>query len=51
VLLINHGRAAFTVERVAQLVVARYERVELRPSAALTDTDRGAGGFGHTGRG
>jgi dUTP pyrophosphatase len=54
VLLINHGREAFTVnrgERIAQLVVARFERVDLKPGAELTGTVRGAGGFGHTGRG
>jgi dUTP pyrophosphatase len=52
VLLINHGREPFEVtrgERVAQLVVARYERVRLAPAGELSDTMRGAGGFGHTG--
>jgi dUTP pyrophosphatase len=52
VLLINHGREAFAVtrgERIAQLVVARYERVRLAPAGELSDTLRGAGGFGHTG--
>ena len=54
VLLVNHGRAPFEVrrgERIAQLVVARYERVRLEPADALPDTARGAGGFGSTGRG
>ncbi len=54
VLLINHGLETFTVERgarIAQLVVARCERVELVPQEALGETARGAGGFGHTGRG
>ena len=54
VILINHGLETFTVERgerIAQLVVARVERVELVPEAALEATARGAGGFGHTGRG
>ncbi len=53
VILINHGLETFTVERgerIAQLVVARYERVELMPQEALEETVRGAGGFGHTGR-
>ena len=52
VLLINHGRQAFEVnrgERIAQLVVARYERVELARADSLDDTARGAGGFGSTG--
>ncbi len=52
VLLINHGEEPFTVndgERVAQLVVARYVRVSLSESADLRASERGAGGFGHTG--
>lgn len=52
VLLINHGREAFAVtrgERVAQLVIARYERARLAPAGDLSNTLRGAGGFGHTG--
>ena len=51
-LLINHGQEAFTVndgERVAQLVVATYVRVSFAESADLRATERGAGGFGHTG--
>lgn len=52
VLLVNHGQTAFTVEpgmRVAQLVVARVERVEWESAEELDDTERGSGGFGHTG--
>ncbi|MBK7482374.1 MAG: dUTP diphosphatase [Flavobacteriales bacterium] len=52
VLLINHGQEPFTVndgERVAQLVIARYLRVTLAESADLRASERGAGGFGHTG--
>ena len=37
-------------ERIAQLVVASYERVVLEPQAELEKTSRGAGGFGHTGQ-
>jgi len=54
VILINHGLETFTVERgerIAQLVVARVARVELVPETELEATARGAGGFGHTGRG
>jgi len=54
VILINHGREPFVVnrgERIAQLVVARYARVRLAPTAELPGTARGAGGFGSTGRG
>ena len=36
-------------ERIAQLVISRHERVEWMESAELSDSDRGAGGFGHTG--
>ena len=53
VLLINHGAAAFEVargERIAQLVVSRYVPVEFIPVESLSDTERGAGGFGSTGR-
>jgi dUTP pyrophosphatase len=52
VLLINHGHEPFIVndgERVAQLVVASYVRVSLAESADLRASERGAGGFGHTG--
>lgn len=52
VLLINHGHEPFIVndgERVAQLVVARYVRVTFTESADLRASERGAGGFGHTG--
>jgi dUTP pyrophosphatase len=37
-------------ERIAQLVVARYEKVEWEEVSALDETDRGEGGFGSTGR-
>lgn len=53
VILINHGDAAFTVTpgmRIAQLVVARVAHVTWTRVDALPDTDRGEGGFGHTGR-
>lgn len=36
-------------ERIAQMVVARYERVEWMETDTLEDTVRGAGGFGHSG--
>ncbi|MBK8723033.1 MAG: dUTP diphosphatase [Saprospiraceae bacterium] len=37
-------------ERIAQLVVAKYEKVEWESSEALAESDRGAGGFGSTGK-
>jgi dUTP pyrophosphatase len=52
VLLVNHGREAFTITpglRIAQLVVAPIARVTWQPADALPETARGAGGFGHTG--
>jgi dUTP pyrophosphatase len=53
VLLINHGDAPFQVrrgERIAQMVIAQITRAELVPAVSLSTTDRGAGGFGSTGR-
>lgn len=52
VLLVNLSDQDFVVEdgeRVAQMVVARYERVAWTEAQALTDTERGAGGYGSTG--
>ena len=53
VLLINHGREAFTVEdgmRVAQMVVAQYSQFEWESVEDLDETVRGTGGFGSTGK-
>jgi len=50
--LINWGEEEFTVncgDRIAQMVVCRYEKVELEPVKELNETARGTGGFGHTG--
>jgi len=52
VALVNHGKQPFTVERgmrIAQMVIQRLPTVKLVEVAELDDTDRGAGGFGHTG--
>lgn len=52
VILINHGREAFVVERgmrIAQLVVAPVASVRLSPVEKLDETARGAAGFGSTG--
>lgn len=52
VLLVNLGTDAADVmpgERIAQLVIARHARAELRVVEALDDTKRGAGGYGSTG--
>lgn len=51
--LINWGREPFTIndgDRIAQMVVCRYETVEWTSADSLEDSDRGEGGFGHTGR-
>ena len=37
-------------DRIAQLVIQRVEHASFSPAAALADSDRGTGGFGHTGR-
>jgi len=52
VILVNYGKTPFIVshgDRIAQMVVARYEHVRLEEVKALSETDRGDGGFGHTG--
>ena len=53
VLLINHGAAPFSIrrgERIAQMVIAPVVQAKLVAVATLSDTDRGGGGFGSTGR-
>jgi dUTP pyrophosphatase len=52
VILINHGKAAFTVTRgirIAQMVVAPVRTIMWEEKEDLADTTRGAGGFGSTG--
>lgn len=52
VILVNLSDEPFTVnpgERIAQMVIARYERVVWEESETLDETERGAGGFGSTG--
>lgn len=53
VILANLSNEEFTVDtgdRVAQMVVAKHERVEWEQAEALGDTERAAGGFGSTGK-
>ena len=53
VLLINLSNEPFVVndgERIAQLVVARHETISWRPVETLSATQRGAGGYGSTGK-
>ena len=50
--LINWGSEDFVIndgDRIAQLVIARYEKVEVELTDSLEETERGEGGFGHTG--
>lgn len=52
VLLVNLSDQEFTVEdgeRIAQMVIARHETVEWQEAVTLTETERGAGGYGSTG--
>jgi dUTP pyrophosphatase len=52
VIMLNLGRETYTVhpgDRIAQLVIARYEAVEWE-EGELSETTRGAGGFGSSGR-
>jgi dUTP pyrophosphatase len=52
VILVNLSNAAFVIndgERVAQLIIAKHERVQWKEVEVLSETERGAGGFGSTG--
>lgn len=53
VILANLGREAFVInrgDRIAQIVIAQVTQARLVEVAALSDTERGSGGFGSTGR-
>ena len=53
VLLINLSSVNFIIkngERIAQMIIAKHERVEWNAVENLEETVRGAGGFGHTGK-
>ncbi|MEG1579903.1 MAG: dUTP diphosphatase [Bacteroidaceae bacterium] len=53
VILVNLSQEEFVIndgERIAQMVVARYEHVEWTLTEILDETERGEGGFGHSGR-
>jgi dUTP pyrophosphatase len=52
VILVNLSKEDFTIndgERIAQMVIAKHEQAEWIEVQELVDTERGAGGFGHTG--
>lgn len=53
VILVNLSTEEFVIEdgeRIAQLVIARHEQAAWQPVEVLDETERGAGGFGHTGK-
>ena len=53
IILSNFGKEPFVIrrgERIAQMVIAPFVRAEWEERDSLEDTQRGAGGFGHTGR-
>ncbi|MFN5704667.1 MAG: dUTP diphosphatase, partial [bacterium] len=53
ILLINLSNEAFIIndgERIAQMIIAKHEQIEWQLVDKLSDTERGAGGYGHTGK-
>ncbi|WP_291558097.1 dUTP diphosphatase [Bacteroides sp.] len=53
IVLVNLSAEPFTIEdgeRVAQMVIARHEQAEWEVTEVLDETERGEGGFGHSGR-
>ncbi len=53
VILVNLSQTSFTIqpeERIAQLVVAKYEQIQWEETQELSQTNRGAGGVGSTGK-
>jgi dUTP pyrophosphatase len=54
VAVINLSQEEFTIkngDRIAQMVIAKYEKVSWTAAEELSETKRGEGGFGHTGKG
>lgn len=52
-IMINHGSEPFEYkkgDRIAQLVISKYSQAEFIVTTNLSETNRGAGGFGHTGK-
>jgi dUTP pyrophosphatase len=53
IIVINHGKEPYTIrngDRMAQMVIAPFSRAVLREVEELGETERGGGGFGHTGK-
>jgi dUTP pyrophosphatase len=52
VLLINFSTENFEIkngDRIAQMIISRHEKAEWKETGSLSETSRGAGGYGHTG--
>ncbi|MGG5576768.1 dUTP diphosphatase [Myroides sp. C15-4] len=52
IILVNLSHEPFVIEngeRIAQMVIAKYEQIQWESAAVLSETERGAGGFGSTG--
>lgn len=53
VILVNLSNESFTIkngERICQMVIAQHAQVEWEATESISDTERGVGGFGHTGK-
>lgn len=53
IIMVNLSKEVFVVndgERIAQMVIAKYEQIGWELVETLDDTERGTGGFGHTGK-
>lgn len=53
VILVNLGTEDFTIksgERICQMVIARHEKADFIEVTEISETERGSGGFGHTGK-
>lgn len=53
IILVNLSSEEFTIndgDRICQMIIAKHEKAELLQVDTLDDTERGAGGFGHTGK-
>ncbi|MAG39103.1 dUTP diphosphatase [Candidatus Woesearchaeota archaeon] len=53
VIMINHGKESFKInrgDRIAQMSVVKAEKASFKLQENISDTERGSGGFGHTGR-
>lgn len=52
IVLINLGAEPFVVhngDRIAQMIISKYEQISWNPTTSLDHTERGSGGYGHTG--